>query len=458
MNHKYLYRWFCAAILILLATIIFAVFWITFISENNNTGFLLGLGNIGLALLIYLGLFTVIGKWIGVFRIGVDRKAAIMAAIVMDVGIVAFLEVFLSMAITNRFRFFGVLLLRYFLMMIVQSVVLCLLIIPMINAYRKHFPPLKLLEIHGEYIQSLHMKLDNISYKYHVEDFVDYREVSIEKLKERVEKVDAVVISDIPSKEKNDILKLCVDMDKRVYFIPKISDVICRYSEELNLIDTPLFLVRKVRISTMEASIKRSFDVIASLLALVILSPVLLITAICIKHEDGGPVFFRQKRVTINGQRFMILKFRSMIVDAEKDGRPHPAGEKDPRITKVGNVIRATRIDELPQLINILRGEMSIVGPRPERWEHVEKYTEEIPEFSFRTKVKGGLTGYAQVYGKYNTTPLDKLKMDLMYIMDFSVLLDLQIMFETIKILFRKESTEGFPDERVEKMNEKRIE
>ena len=150
----------------------------------------------------------------------------------------------------------------------------------------------------------------------------------------------------------------------------------------------------------------------------------------------------------------MILKFRSMIVDAEKDGRPHPAGEKDDRITKVGRLIRACRIDELPQLFNILSGDMSIVGPRPERYEHVQKYTNDIPEFKFREKVKGGLTGYAQVYGKYNTTALDKLKMDLTYIANYSFLLDLQIIFETVKILFQKESTEGFDSKRAKEMHD----
>ena len=148
----------------------------------------------------------------------------------------------------------------------------------------------------------------------------------------------------------------------------------------------------------------------------------------------------------------MILKFRSMIVDAEKDGRPHPAGEEDDRITKVGKIIRATRVDELPQIINILLGDMSIVGPRPERVEHVEKYSEDIPEFVFRTKVKGGLTGYAQVYGKYNTSALDKLKMDMIYIENYSLLLDIQIIFETIRVIFQKDSTEGFSEEQQEEM------
>ena len=136
-----------------------------------------------------------------------------------------------------------------------------------------------------------------------------------------------------------------------------------------------------------------------------------------------------------------------MIVDAEKNGTSVPATERDPRITPVGNIIRKLRVDELPQLLNILKGEMSLVGPRPERIEHVHLYSESIPEFSYRMKVKGGLTGYAQVYGKYNTTAYDKLKMDLMYIQNYSVLLDIEILFKTVKILFEKESTEGFSDE-----------
>ena len=185
-----------------------------------------------------------------------------------------------------------------------------------------------------------------------------------------------------------------------------------------------------------------------------LLSPVFLVTAIAIKLQDGGPVFYKQERCTIGCKKFMILKFRSMIVDAEKDGKPHPAGENDDRITKVGHIIRACRVDELPQLVNILKGEMSIIGPRPERVEHVEKYTKEIPEFTFRSKVKGGLSGMAQVYGKYNTTALDKLKLDLLYITNYSLLLDLQIIFETVKILTQKESTEGFSEERVKEMHD----
>ena len=155
-------------------------------------------------------------------------------------------------------------------------------------------------------------------------------------------------------------------------------------------------------------------------------------------------MFYTQKRMSLDGQVFDILKFRSMIVDAEKEGRSIPATEHDPRITRVGAFTRATRIDELPQLLNILKGDMSIVGPRPERVEHMEKYSRDIPEFNFRLKVKGGLTGYAQIYGKYNTSPYDKLRLDLMYIENYSFMTDLKLILMTIRIMLKKESTEGF--------------
>lgn len=450
---KYLYRRVCSCILIAISTSMFAFTWIRFVKVNNQTGHLMGSGNIGMALIIYVILFAVVGKGLHAFKIGVERKATVMASVTLTALVTDLIEVLLSIAITGEFRFFWRFFWRYALLFGVQMVVLCLLVIPMINIYRKVFPPLQILEIYGDYKHGLHHKLDSIKYKYHVAELVHY-EIDENELKSKIGKYDAVLISDVPSHYKNLVLKICFDLDKRVYLVPKISDIIVRSSEELNLIDTPMFLCRNTGMSTFEKVVKRFFDVLLSGIALVVLSPILLITAIAIKLEDGGPVFFRQERCTIGGQKFMILKFRSMIVDAEKDGRPHPAGEKDDRITKVGSIIRATRIDELPQLWNILNGTMSIVGPRPERVEHVEKYTKEIPEFTFRSKVKGGLTGYAQVYGKYNTTALDKLKLDLIYIMNYNLLLDVQIIFETLKILFLKESTEGFSEEQIREMHD----
>ncbi len=449
---KYYYRYFCMIIISAIATSSFAIVWYNFVKHNNVTGHLLGLGNLGMAIGIYGILFVLTGKYLRAFKVGVDRKMNLIIAQLLTTFTVACLEVFISMAITGQFRFLGKLLARYLLMASAQFVLLAIIIVPMINLYRKIFPPIQILEVYGEYINGLCDKVNGRKDKYEVVKKINYKN-GLDKVYAEIDNYDAVLINDIPSEQRNEILKKCYEINKRVYFTPKVSDIIARSSEELNLFDTPLCLCKNIGISTRQIFLKRLFDIVLSAVTLVILSPVLLIVSIAIHVEDGGPVFFKQERVTLNGRRFMILKFRSMIVNAEKDGRPHPAGEKDERITKVGNVIRTIRIDELPQLLNILKGDMSIVGPRPERWEHDELYSKDIPEWTLRLKVKGGLTGYAQVYGKYNTTALDKLKLDLFYITNYSLVLDIQIIFETLKIILRKESTEGFSEKRGKQMH-----
>lgn len=312
--------------------------------------------------------------------------------------------------------------------------------------YHTMYVPMHMLMIYGdERSVSLKLKFDsdsNETGKYHVDKLVS-ADVGMKKLREMIKNYDSVIISDIPAEMRNDILKYCYANGVRTYLTPKISDIITSGSEDISLFDTPLRLVKGLGMTLGQRFVKRFFDIFLSLIALILLSPLIIGVSIAIKHEDHGPVFYKQKRVTRNGKRFDILKFRSMVVDAEKNGVT-PATDHDPRITKVGEFIRAYRIDELPQLINILKGEMSIVGPRPERVEHVEKYTKLVPEFVYREKVKGGLTGFAQVYGKYNTTALDKLKYDLMYIEDYSFFLDFKIILMTVRILFEKESTEGF--------------
>ena len=447
------YRFICTSIMALISVASFAYVWLSYVSVHNNTGYLLGYGNIGMALMIYCILFVMAGRWLHAFKIGVERKAKVMAGVVFAVWVTDMTEIFISMAITGNFRFFWDFTWRYALLAIGQCVILAILIIVFFGFYWILFPPIEVLEIRGKYQNKLPRKLNDLKNKYKITRSINYDSADSE-LRAEIEKSEAVLINDIPADVENRMIKLCFDMNKRVYVSPKISDIIMKSSEYLNVVDTPLFLCRNQGMTPVQEAVKRIFDIILSSLALIVFSPFLLITAIAIKLEDHGPVFFKQLRITKNDKEFMILKFRSMIVDAEKDGRPHPAGEKDDRITKVGRVIRACRIDELPQLLNILKGDMSIVGPRPERVEHVEKYTSEIPEFKFRHKVKGGLTGYAQVYGKYNTTALDKLKLDLMYITNYSLLLDIQILFETLKILFMKESTEGFDEAAVQEIHE----
>ena len=224
--------------------------------------------------------------------------------------------------------------------------------------------------------------------------------------------------------------------------MPKISDIMLMNADHIHLFDTSLLLFRNRGLTAEQQFVKRLVDIVFSLLGLIVASPFMLVIAILVKAYDGGPVFYRQPRLTKDGKVFDVLKFRSMRVDSEKKGA-RLAMKNDDRVTPVGRVIRNIHFDELPQIFNILKGDMSLVGPRPERPEIAAQYKREIPEFDYRLKVKAGLTGFAQVYGKYNTTPYDKLKLDLTYIENYSILLDFKLLFLTFKILFQKENTEG---------------
>ena len=307
--------------------------------------------------------------------------------------------------------------------------------------------PKRMIMIYGkDNAPMLKRKMDTRSDKYQIQFMMSCDEYSFEEITAAVMDYDAVVINDVDAQIRNDLLKFCYKNSIRTYSVPKLSDVIYSGSEDITLFDTPLKLIRGRGLTPMQRFVKRVMDLVLCFIAMIPSSVIMLIIAVAIKIEDGGSVFYRQKRVTKDGKVFDILKFRSMIENAEADGKPHPATDNDDRITKVGKVIRALRVDELPQLLNIIKGDMSIVGPRPERVEHCELYGAEIPEFEFRNKVKGGLTGYAQVYGKYNTTALDKLRLDLMYIENYSLALDIKIILMTVRILFKKESTEGFED------------
>lgn len=264
-----------------------------------------------------------------------------------------------------------------------------------------------------------------------------------------------IFLYDIPLEKRSKIVNCCVNIGKRIYITPTVEDIIARGYEVKHFVDTPLFAYNGVFKNSQSYPGKRILDIVVGLILLIITSPIMLLTALAIKIENPyGTVFFKQKRVGQNGRVFDILKFRSMVMDAEADGKPHPAVANDPRITRVGKIIRATRIDELPQIFNILQGTLSLVGPRPERVEHVELYTKRLPEFSYRLRVPAGLTGYAQIYGKYNTSARDKLLLDLLYIEQQSLLMDIKIIFLTVKIMFTPESTEGFAESKSKAINE----
>lgn len=296
-----------------------------------------------------------------------------------------------------------------------------------------------------EFAQKLRRKYEHL---FQIKETVNILDCPSEQLHKKIDEYDTVILYEVEKGHRTGTMEYCIEHYKNLYITPRVSDIILQGFEERTLIDTPLLKYEYNYLDAKQYKSKRLLDLIVSAAGLALAAVPMLLTAAAIKIEDHGPVFFKQKRCTVDGKVFEIIKFRSMVPDAEKGGMVIPCTERDPRITRVGTVIRRFRIDELPQLFNILKGEMSVVGPRPERVEHVEKYCKEVPEFAYRMRVKGGLTGYAQIFGKYNTSAYDKLKLDLLYIENQSLLLDLKLIMLTVKTLFIAESTEGFEKEK----------
>lgn len=430
---------FSLSILILLSlTVAFGYTWVNYINVGIIWAFFRR-GNY-LIFTLYFVLQYVLSRVYGALKIDLYR----VSDIVYSQGITTLLVDVIMYAIMSLVARKMVAVAPVLLLFLVQLGIILIWAYLAAIVYRKLYPPYRLVIVYSYHSAT------NLVRKMSARDdrFIICEAVNIDQgydyIKERIMAYDGAIICDIPGSLRNDILKYCYDNGKRTYVTPKVSDIIIRSGENLHVFDTPLLLCRNTGLTFEQKVIKRIVDILLSLVALVITSPFMLITAILIKAYDRGPVFYKQARVTKDGKVFDIIKFRSMIPNAEADGKSRPAVSDDERITPIGRVIRAIRFDEMPQIFNILKGDMSIVGPRPERTEHVEKYTKEMPEFAYRLKVKAGLTGYAQVYGKYNTTSYDKLKLDLFYIENYSLRTDIRLIFMTVKVLFMKESTEGF--------------
>ena len=266
---------------------------------------------------------------------------------------------------------------------------------------------------------------------------------------------DTVFLIGVHSHDRNIVTKYCLMHNIKAFLIPRVGDLIITGAKRTHMFHLLLLKVERYNPTFEYLILKRIGDIILSLIAIILFSPIIVITAICIKAEDHGPILYKQCRLTKDGKKFNIYKFRSMRTDAEKDGVARlSTGENDDRITKVGRFIRKVRIDEIPQLFNILAGDLTIVGPRAERPEIAKEYYKTLPEFALRLQAKAGLTGYAQVYGKYNTSPYDKLLMDLSYVANASVFEDLRIIFATVKILFMSDSTEGVEEGKTTAMGE----
>ncbi|MCL2190067.1 MAG: exopolysaccharide biosynthesis polyprenyl glycosylphosphotransferase [Defluviitaleaceae bacterium] len=328
-----------------------------------------------------------------------------------------------------------------------MTVVQCLLVIVLTciahMIYMHLFSPRQLLMVYGGGNHADHLLSKLAAYP---ENFTIKNTVHIEMgykyIGKKIVKHQGVVLCDIPAEARNELLKFCFERGIRTYTTPKISDVLIRGASDVTLFDIPLLLNRNQGLSVEQRIVKRFVDIIMALVGLVVALPVMLVTAFAIWIYDRGPVLYKQVRLTRNNRTFNLYKFRSMIINAEVDGA-QLATENDPRVTPVGKILRAVRLDELPQLWNILKGDMSVVGPRPERPEIAGEYRQTMPEFEFRLRVKAGLTGLAQTEGLYSTTAYNKLMLDLAYIANYSLMQDFKLILKTVKILFMKGGAQG---------------
>ena len=375
----------------------------------------------------------------GGLKIGYLKRGNIIYSHILSLFIVNTIGYFILALIDKRFHSP----VSFILLTVVDGIIVCIWVFLFQWIYGVLFPPRRLLVVYGvRPVFSIMEKIGARDDKYVIGGSISIDE-GIDKIMEKAKEFEGIVVGDVPSHDRNLILKKCYDSSIRVYMIPKISDILVRSSTNLNLFDTPILLSKNEGLQIDQMAVKRFIDIVVSLIGIILTSPLFVMFGAAIHLADRGPIFYTQTRLTIDGKLFKIYKFRTMRVDAEKDGVARLAGEADNRITDVGKILRATRLDELPQLFNIIKGEMSLVGPRPERPEIAAEYMEDLPEFAMRLKVKAGLTGYAQVHGKYNTTPYDKLKLDLHYIRNYSLWMDLILIVLTPKVLFMKESTEG---------------
>lgn len=294
----------------------------------------------------------------------------------------------------------------------------------------------------GEQTDSIISKIGRYKKQYNITGTVFIDDPDILK---KIDKADSIFFYNLSVPERNAFVEYCYHCKKDIYYSVELSDIVSLGSHRVYFDDKSMVYAPVKGLTFEQRVIKRIMDLVIAGFGLIITSPIFLITALCIKLEDGGPVFYKQERATYAGKIFNVIKFRSMKVE---DGSIHKSVTKnDDRITRTGRIIRKFRIDELPQLINVIKSDMSIVGPRPEMVENVEKYTKELPEFAYRQRAKAGLTGMAQIYGKYNTSPKDKLIFDLTYINEYSVWLDIKLIFRTLLVLLTPDkSTEAFED------------
>ncbi len=423
-------------LLVLVYALGFAVVFIYFTPTKYNLG---GNGNI-MAGFFYAFLFSMLAIPYDVFKIGILRLRELRLSLMLTIFLTD-LTAYLVLCLITR-------------LIINPGPMLILMLLQMIfgyfymgfanGVYFKLYPSRETVIVYSnsEWDKDVAKKFAALDERYTIRA-VCKEEDGYDAIVAEIEKYNTCILGQINSDLRHRLLMYCYEQRKRLFVMPSVDDIIMQSSHVTQIGDSLVYLVKDRTISLEQLIVKRSFDILFSALCLLILSPVLLIVAAIIKATDGGPVFFKQTRYTRNMEPFEIIKFRSMVIDAEKNGAQLTT-DNDERITPIGRFLRKSRLDEVPQFFNVLKGEMSVVGPRAERVENYEEYCKVMPEFAYRTRVKAGITGYAQIYGKYNTSFEDKARMDIYYIENFSLLTDIKLILGTAKVIFKSDATEGF--------------
>ena len=423
---------------------LFLLVWHTYYNSRIfTTQFVYGL--IG-SFLIYMFLYYWFSRMYHAFMIEIYQTSEIVFSQILSFGI-SDLIMWLECCLLAR-RWVN--LIPGLICVAAQIMTMIILVVLAKSYYISHVDPSPTLIVYGwEKVEEFRAKIERKYQRIFYIDTMMSSKESLEDIYHQIDVHETVILYQVQADKRMKLMEYCTSNQKQFYITPRVEDIAIQGFGARILIDTPILQFEYHYLDPVKNAIKRIADIVFSLFFLILFSPILIVTAIAIKAEDGGPVFFLQDRCTIDNKVFKIIKFRSMHVNADKPGEVNPFRQGgDPRVTKVGNIIRRYRIDEMPQFFNVLRGDMSIVGPRPERVEHVMKYIQSTPEFAYRSRVKAGLTGLGQIYGKYNTTAYDKALWDLEYIDNQSLLLDAEIILLTVKVMFTPESTEGFEQEK----------
>ena len=385
----------------------------------------------------------------GGFDVGRKKNKPVISALIGST-VVSDLVTYLQLEIMNvnesnnkRLILFGPDLLCLLLCILLQILIIVLFVRIGNQIYFNFTPPRSCLVILGSPSQEADMrqKIGRYYLQWRVNDVVLY---NVPDLDRRIKNADVIFLGNVPEGAKFALLKICYNDRKDVMCKAQLEDIMLCNARPAIVDDAAFLAMEYNKITVFQRFVKRFGDIILSVLALVLLSPLFLIISILIRAEDGGPVIFTQPRVTANGRTFIIRKFRTMAPNSSQNDIQVSVAENDPRITKIGSFLRRYRLDELPQFYNILVGDMSIVGPGPEMMANVARYKTKLPAFVYREKMKAGLTGYAQIEGRYNTSAEDKLMLDMMYIESFSIWLDVKLILRTFTVLLKPDSTQGF--------------